>query len=134
MTKEEFKRLAVGTFLLIGHNYVKITNINKDNGTFDGELYVPYPLNIKPCLLQGRSWTEVDFFDVPTEKFVSDCIKIGHKVKFDSEDELTVSLCDAQGNIFDSFDAICKDGVIKYFSIPNFALAFIGSVVRQYKM
>ena len=133
MTKEEFNRLGVGIILLTGNNYIKITNINKDCGTFDGELYVSYPLNVKPISLKGRSWVEVDFFDIPTEKFVTDCIKIGHKVKFDTEDELTVSLCDTQGNITESIDVICKYGLVKYFSIPDVAIPFIGSAITQYK-
>lgn len=133
MTKEEFNKLVVGAILLTGHNYIEITNIDKDSGTFDGNLLFPYPLNVKPIPLKKRSWTEVEFFDIPQEKLIADIVKIGHKVKFDDDEELTVSLCDMQGNVVESLDVICSNGLVKYFTMPKVGISFIGSVVSQYK-
>lgn len=124
MTKEEFKKLRVGTILLAGCNFVEITKIHEDKEHFDGILHTPYPLSIAPLSVQGLSWVEVDFFDIPEDKFVADCIRYKQPITNDAKDNYTVR---------DVVDVVCECGLVKYFSIMDIGKSFIGSVVRHYK-
>lgn len=124
MTKDEFNKLGVGTILLAGHNFVKITKIHEDKEHFDGILYTPYPLNIQPQNITDRLYAEVDFFDINENQFVADCIRMDIPITYDGKEEYTVHQC---------VDVICEAGLVKYFSISNIGIGFIGSTVRYYK-
>lgn len=133
MTKEEFNKLGIGAILLYGENYVEITKFSGDD-TFDGLLYLPCVYGNRPSPVQNISLTEVDFFDIPEDKFVSDVIRFTkHKIKFDGRGEYTVQLTDLSEKCVAEVDVICSDGLVKYFSRPPVAISFIGSVVRRYK-
>ena len=134
MTKEEFNKLGIGTILLCGQNYVEITNFNNDD-TFDGLLYLPYQWSTKPNLKRHLSLTDVEFFDIPEDKFVSDVISCdNHKIKYDGKGEYTVQINAVEEGSVAIVDVICRDGLVKYFSIPPLGFSFISSVVRKYKM
>ena len=124
MTKEEFKKIRVGDILLSGHNFVQIMSKHEDDEHFDGLLYTPYPLNIPPQYIKGLCFTEVDFFNIPSETFIADCAINGIEITDYEKDSFTIN-----GRI----DVVCRLGTVKYFSIMDKEISFIKSVVRKYK-
>lgn len=130
MKKDEFNKLYRNTIVLNKGEMFIILDFNKELGSCRG-LTLKRDVSDTTVFEDEVSYSDLDFFDISEETFLADCVKYEQPISnvcIDKKNERNWN----EYTIHDAVDAVCKDGLVKYFFLKLTGIYFIKSVIKQY--
>lgn len=130
MKKDEFNKLYRNTIVLKQGEMFIILDFNKELGLCSG-LTLKRDVSDTTVFEDEVSYSDLDFFDISEETFLADCVKYEQPISnvcIDKKHERNWN----EYTIHDAVDAVCKDGLVKFFFLKLTGIYFIKSVIKQY--
>lgn len=130
MKKEEFNKLYRNAIVLKQGEMFIILDFNKELGSCRG-LTLKRDVRDTTVFEDEVSYSDLDFFDISEETFLADCVKYKQPISnvcIDKKHERNWN----EYTIHNVVDAVCKDGLVKYFFLHLTGIYFIKSVIKQY--
>lgn len=131
MTQNEFKTLWRNEIVLKGEHLFIILDFNEEEENCQG-LTLKNDERSTIVFEDGVTASDLDFFDINEETFLADCVKYNQPINDVCLGKIDNRSCN-EYTIHNAVDAVCKDGLVKHFSLNNIGIFFLKRVIKQYK-